>query len=159
METINENKTFSSSKEKEYKNKISELEKLINELQLKIKENDNLKGKIIELQNILTKQNKIIIELENEIKIFRKYCNFSETEKLLSIKFISGEQDIDYTIIAKNTENFSILENSIYNEYPQYRETENYFLINGKKINKHKTLEQNKINNNDIITLFINNLD
>ena len=159
METINENKTFSSSKEKEYKNKISELEKLINELQLKIKENDNLKGKIIELQNILTKKNKIIIELENEIKIFRKYCNFSETEKLLSIKFISGEQDIDYTIIAKNTENFSILENSIYNEYPQYRETENYFLINGKKINKHKTLEQNKINNNDIITLFINNLD
>jgi hypothetical protein len=41
----------------------------------------------------------------------------------------------------------------LYDEYPEYIESENYFLVNGKKVNKYKTLEYNKIKNNDIIML------
>ena len=37
-------------------------------------------------------------------------------------------------------------------------ETVNYFLSKGNKINRNQTLEQNNIKNNDIITLYINNL-
>ena len=104
-------------------------------------------------------QNSNIIELENEIKLFRKYCNFSEGEKLISIKFISSEKDIDYSLITKNTEKFSKIEIMLYEKYPKYTEAENFFIVNGNKINRSKTLEQNNIKNNDIITLIINNLD
>ena len=151
--------------------KINELEKYIKKLELKLKEkaqiineekikNENLNKKIKELENISNKNLKINKELENEIKLFRHYNNFSEGEKLISIKFASSEQDIDYSIIIKNTELFSKIETMLYNKYPKYTETENYFLVGGNKISKHKTLEKNNIKNNDIITLFkYNNFD
>ena len=101
---INTTSESIENKEKEYKNKINELEKYIKELELKIKEkdiiikeeklkNDNLNKKIKELETISNKNPQInnVIELENEIKLFRKFNNFSEGEKLISIKFISTE--------------------------------------------------------------------
>ena len=54
---------------------------------------------------------------------------------------------------------FVELESKIYQKYPKYTEAENFFIVNGNKINRNKTLEQNNIKNNDIITLIINNLD
>jgi len=74
-------------------------------------------------------------------------------EKLINIKFISIDQKIDFNIVAKNTDNFAKLETSLYEKYPKYKDTENYFLVNGKKLNRHRTLEENKINDNDILTL------
>ena len=47
----------------------------------------------------------------------------------------------------------------IYEKYPKYTEGENFFIVNGTKINRGKTLEENNIKNNDIITLMVNNLD
>ena len=76
-------------------------------------------------------------------------------EKLLTIKFISIDQTINFITVAKNTDNFAKLENFLYEKYPKYKETENYFLVNGKKLNKHKTLDENKIKDNDILTLGI----
>ena len=97
--------------------------------------------------------------MENEIKLFRNYYKFSEGEKLISIKFISGEQDINYSLITKNTEKFFKIEALLYENYPKYAETENFFVIGGNKINKSKTLKENNINNNGIIALIVNNLD
>ena len=34
------------------------------------------------------------------------------------------------------------------------RKMRNYFVVNGRKINKYQTLEENGIKNNDVITLF-----
>ena len=47
----------------------------------------------------------------------------------------------------------------LYEKYPNYKDTENYFLVNGNRINRNRTLEENKIKNNDILTLLINNFD
>ena len=160
---------ISNNQNNVYINKINELEKYIKELELKIKEkdaiineekikNENLNKKIKELENKTNKQNRAA-ELENEIKLFREYNNFSEGEKLISIKFISFDQDIDYSLIIKNTEIFSKIEVMLYNKYPKYIETDNYFLVNGNKINRNKTFEKNNIKNNDIITLLINEDD
>ena len=172
IKIVNINNISSEKENKEYINKIKELELKIKELELKIKEkdiiineekikNENLNKRIKELESISNNnlQNSNIIELENEIKLFRKYCNFSEGEKLISIKFISSAQDIDYPIITKNTKMFIELEPMIYKKYPKYMETNNYFLVGGNRINRNKTIEQNNIKNNDIITLIINNLD
>ena len=166
------NNSISRNQDKEYISKIKELEQKIKELEFSIKEkdiiineekikNENLNKKIKELENIsnnnLERSN--AIELENEIKLFRKYCNFSKGEKLISIKFISNEQDIDYSIITSNTEKFNNLENMVYEKYPKYMETDNYFLVGGNRIDKNKTLEENIIKNNAVITLVINSFD
>ena len=74
-------------------------------------------------------------------------------DKLITIKFISIDQTIDYITFAKKTDNFTKLEASLYEYYPKYKDTENYFLVNGKKLNRHRTLEDNKIKDNDILTL------
>jgi len=62
-------------------------------------------------------------------------------------------------LITKNTEKFLKIEVKLYEKYPKYLETENYFVAGGNKINKYKTIKENNINNNDIVTLIINNLD
>ena len=169
---ININNSISVNQDKEYIYKIKKKKKKIKELESKIKEkdikineekikNENLNKIIKELENISNNNLQIsnIIELENEIKLFRKYCKFSEGEKLISIKFNSDAKDIDYTIINKNTEKFIKIETMIYEKYPKYKKTNNDFLVGGNKINKEKTLEENNIKNNDTITLVINNLD
>ena len=154
----------------EYKNKIIELENIIKELKIQLIEKDKLLkeekiknddlNKIIKeiISNDKTKTNKII-ELENEIKLFRTYYNFSSDEKLISLKFISINQDIDFTIITKNTDEFSKIEKILYDKYPQYKDSDNYFLVNRSIINRNRTLEENKIKNNDLLTLEINNFD
>jgi len=154
---------------KDYKIKINNLENYIKELQIKLEEkekiinkekikNDNLQKEINNLKNISNFDSKIK-ELENEIKLFKSYYNFSEEEKLISFKIISVNQDINFNIIYKNTEEFSKIESILYKKYPKYIESENYFLVNGNKINKHKSLKENKINNNDVITLEVINFD
>ena len=76
-------------------------------------------------------------------------------EKLITIKFNSIDRKINFNIIAKNTDNFEKLEGFLYEKYPKYKKTENYFLVNEKILNKHKTLQENKIKDNDILTLGI----
>ena len=71
----------------------------------------------------------------------------------MTVIFISLDQKIHYSIICKNTDIFSKIEKDLYDEYPEYGEEENYFLANGKRVIKHKSLVQNNINNSDIITL------
>ena len=77
-----------------------------------------------------------------------------ENEKLISIIITSNDQNIHCSIICKNTDKFIKIENELYAKYPEYIESENYFLINGNKVNKYKSLDENKIKDSDIITLF-----
>ena len=76
-------------------------------------------------------------------------------EKLITINFISVDQQLNCDMIAKNTEVFTIIEKDLYNKNEKYKLTENYFLVGGKKINRNFTLKDNKIKNNDVITLCV----
>ena len=147
----------------DYKNKINELENKIKNLELIIKEKDNIideYNKIKELKNISKDKNisndniyiNRIKELEKEIEKYKNYC-LLPGEKLISIKIISNDQSFEFNTFSKITDNFEKLESSLYKHYPEYKETENFFLVNGTKVNKHKTLEENKIKDNDILTL------
>ena len=137
---------------------MKEKDKIINEEKII---NDNLIKEIKRLQNILNINSKInyVNELENEIKLFRTYYKYSEGEKLILIKFISINQDINFDIIVKNTELFSTIEPILYKKYPKYIDSETYFIVNGRKISRNRSLKENKIINNDVITLEINNFD
>jgi len=65
------------------------------------------------------------------------------------------DQNINLPIIIKNTEHFSKVEQILY-EKNHNMEADYFFLVNGNKINRMKTLEENKIKNNDILTLVMN---
>jgi len=143
---------------KEKDSKINELENKTKKLELIIKEKDskinNLEIKIKEFKNKLNNNNYIyrIKELENEIEKYKNYC-LLPGEKLITIKFISTDQSINFNTFAKKNDHFAKLEFSLYEHYPQYKDTETFFLVNGIKVNKHRTLEENKIKDNDILTL------
>ena len=47
----------------------------------------------------------------------------------------------------------------LYEKYPKYIDLETFFIAHGNKISKHRSLKENKINNNDVITLEVNNID
>ena len=41
----------------------------------------------------------------------------------------------------------------LYDEYPEYKETENYFLVNGNRVKRFKTIKENQIKNGKPIIL------
>ena len=159
---------------KEYENSINEINKLKKELEKERLKNEELAKRNEELEKLikisnLNKGDKSInnnitellqeIKLKNEeisqLKELKSRYPFEllNGEKLISVIFTSIDQKIHYSIICKNTDIFSKIEKELYDEYPEYGEEENYFMANGKKIIKHKTLDYNKIHNSDIITL------
>ena len=101
----------------------------------------------------------LIYEKEKEIKDLKmKLSKFpfelQEGEIMMSIIISSTDQKIqNHSIICKNTEIFNQVENRLYKCFKEYLKTENYFTLNGKKIIKNQTLEENNIKNNDIILL------
>jgi len=146
-------------------------EQLRKELDNEIKKYNNLKKQIEEekslrmtygketkesyIETIIEKDKKI---RELELKISRFPFILEEGEVLMSIIFISSDQNLHYSVICKNTDEFYKIESQLYKKYPEYTENENFFILNGKKINRYKTLEQNGVKNNDIIILneFVN---
>ena len=169
---INQIKEEKSNNQK-LKDKIIELEKILNEekvknnkLEEKLKKLDEEFKKLNNLEknldnNIDSKESlmKIILEKDKEInelkiKLSRFPFELKEGEKLMTVNFISADQKVQhYSLICKNTDTFNVLEKKLYEDYKEFYETENYFTFNGKKIHKLKSLDENNIRNNDIIML------
>lgn len=106
--------------------------------------------KMNELIDLNKKNDELIRDIYSKL-----HFNLSKDENLMSVIFNSVDQKIHCSIICKNTENFSKVEKELYNKYPEYKNKNTYFLANGNTVNKGKTLEFNKIKDNDIITLNI----
>jgi len=154
---------------KQEKEKIKKLEEKINQLNDLLKKNNNNGNSINNnpnninvnvgnpndlLQSII-KKDRIIEDLR--LKLSRFPFELSEGEKLISIIFTSTDQKIHYSIICKNTDIFYNLELKLYQKYTELSEVENYFTVNGRRVNKTKNLEFNKIKDNNVIIL--NTLD
>ena len=176
MDTINNN--FQNNNLYLKDKKIKDLEEKINILNNQLleekkkneilsKENSKLQKKIEELN---VKINNLIIQINpnnynNSIKmneLYEKIADLQEklnrfpfllekNEKLISIIFSSVGQNIHYSIVCKNTDDIHKLESELYREYPQFSETDNYFMCKGKVINKFHTFESNHIKNGDVI--------
>jgi len=146
---------------------LKEKENIINNLQNEKKEflyknkqlnieynniNEQLNKMNLESKEQLNKKEKIIKELE--LKISQFPFDFSPGEKIMSIIFISFDQNIISSFICKNTDSFKYLENKFYEKYSEYKDLDNIFILNGRKINKDKSLDENIIKNNDIITIY-----
>ena len=155
------------------KQKITELNnkiKNINKFEEIKKSRENRKQKMKELINKI--KNRKIESLENQIKNqnseLQKYKESKDNqdedifnsikpgEKILAINFVSmGSNDINnYNQICKNTELFVRVEERLYKDFPQFKNYETYFEVNGKRIKRFKTLNENKIKKNDVICIF-----
>jgi len=120
----------------------------------------------IEKNNINEKLNTIMLESNEKInqkeKIIKQYelkisqfpFKFSPGEKIISVIFTTIDQNIIFSFICKNTDIFKFIENKFYEKYSEYKGLDNNFISNGRKIDKNKNLDENKIKNNDIITIF-----
>ena len=78
-------------------------------------------------------------------------------DKIISVNFISmGFQDIqNYSIPCKVTDKFTKLEEKLLKDFPKLRDYETIFEINTQRILRHKTLKENNIKENSIISVFI----
>ena len=125
------------------------------EINTKIEKIDNLvKNSNLETVEKLFQKDEKIEKLKKKLKRFLPY-KLSEGEKLMSIIIQSIDQKIHISVICKNTDIFSFIEKKIYEkkEYYDYSELDTFFTVNGNKVNKYKTLDENKIHDNDIVML------
>ena len=77
---------------------------------------------------------------------------------MIAVLFMTqGNQDIiNYAMACRTTDLFSNLEERLYQDFPNYRNINKIFMVHANRISESKTLEENKIKNNDIISLFTN---
>ena len=123
----------------ELNNRENIIKELNQKIQYKIYEINNLKNQINNINN-----NDLVTQI-------------NPGEKVISALFHSSDLKIDFSIACKNTTPFVKLEEKLYEEYPDYKETDNYFLQNGNKIKRFKTMEENNINSGKPIIIFSDN--
>ena len=149
---------------------------LKNEIQILKKEREDLKIKIDKLN--LTKEeeikkldekykklydekmktlNDLLTKMNNNYdgsKINNKTLLYGE--KLIAINFVSVDQRINHSVVCKNKTKFHEIEDELYVKYPEYAKNDNYFMFNGLKVNRWKTLEEIGING---YTIILNKID
>ena len=142
-------------------NENKKLNDIINDLKFK---NNDLNNQIIMLVSQL---NKIKLDLQNYksnniININNNNLNdlirpLLPNEKVMSVVFNSlGKQFIrNWSLACKNTNLFVRLEEILNNNFPQLKKYETYFEVNTRRIKRFQTLEENKIQNNDMINIFL----
>ena len=154
---INEEK---DNLKKELEKKDSQINNL-NEI-IKSKDNEIEQRKNVNLE--LVKKNQLLEKArEEKIQKIERYKSnlpfeLKENEELICVIFICFfNQSINYPFLCKKNQIFNILENSIYEKFPQFKSEENVFLHNSFPINKLETLENNNIRNGSIIVLSTDN--
>ena len=163
----NENDEIEKLKDELQKSKITikKLESKIKELENKIKNNivnDMESQEVImtltntismneEKMKALEKENenhKNMIKSINEENIKQKDLDSKlyKMEDIISLNFTSTDQKINYSLPCVKNDIFAFVEEKLYKEFPEYRETNNFFVQKGQTILRFKTLKENNIN-------------
>ena len=99
----------------------------------------------------------IISDDKISIDIHKLISKREAKEKIISIMFFIIDQNIHYPIPCSESDSFSKIENKLFEEFPELKSKNIYYLANGNTVNKTSTLKQNKIKNGD--TILINYID
>ena len=146
------NSTF-VKENKQLKEKLEIVNKEINEQKAEIQ---NLKNKMAKVKEEgMTQINSLLDTIEKKDAQIKKLKiqlkNMKEPEKV-TINFVSAK--INYPMVCDPNESFASVEDKLYKRFPEYRESNNYYLVcNGSVIQRFKTLKENKIRNGDTILL------
>ena len=118
---------------------------------------NKLKDKIKLSENDLAIKNMEIQNYKSNNNNKNKITSIKPGEEILGINFVRmGVNDIGhYNLVCKNTDLFVRLEEKLNNDYTQLKDKETYFMVNGRRIKRFKTLDENQIKSNDVINLFL----
>ena len=141
-------------------NKVIEQQKLtINELQNKL---NNYNNTINNLNNDINNYRNIISKKDIELNNYKSQLNNTNIQNnnfnfndIMCVQFISSDQNVHYAATCLKTNTFAEVEEKLYKQYPQYRETNNTFLANGMQVLRFKTIDENKIGNGLPVTLIV----
>ena len=96
-------------------------------------------------------------EDENEIKksttMGEEFNKLIEDQKIITVTFVGECNGIIMSMPCKGNVPFKKYEEKLFQKFPDYRDTDVTFLVNGNTINRGTTLDDNKIKDNDIIVL------
>ena len=136
----------------EYLEKELKIEREKN-LNASTKENTSIEdpNKIIKLYDEISENQKEIKNLKGKLERFP--FELCENEILMSVIISTEDKNTQYSVICKNTDKFLRIEEKFYEEFPEFGKVENSFNINGNKINKYQTLEENSIKNSELIII------
>ena len=145
-------------------NENGRLNNIINDLNNQINNLNNQIRNIQNNENRIELLEKEIQEKNDEIQIYQSklrnsIISIKPGENILAINFVCKDiQDIDhYCLPCKNADLFVRLEEKLNNNFPILRDHETYFEVNGRRIKRFKTLDENNIKSNDIINIFLLN--
>ena len=108
-----------------------------------------LKNEINSLQFDLKSKNIEIENLSNDLNNLKK----TQDEKIMAINIISKDENINYVVACKSTDIFDKIKEELFIEYPDYKDMNSYFTVNGNIIETFKSMQENNIKNHDEITL------
>ena len=74
---------------------------------------------------------------------------------MMSIIFISKDSKLHYSIPCIKSDIFAHIEEKLYKQFPQYKETNNNFIVNGTTVLRFKTIAENKLVNGLPVTLVV----
>ena len=132
--------------EKEKEELIEQINKEKNKIEELKKENNNLKQKLENYNLKNTKKSEYLVK------------SINQGDKILAVNFVSiGNKDIEhYNLICKNSDLFISLEERLYEDFPKFKEYNTLFKVNGKTMKRFKTIDENNIQNNDVISIYLN---
>ena len=144
-------------------NELIEARKIIEEQKLKIQDlqnqlnNSNNNTLVQSLKNQILQKDKEINRLNLELININnlKNNNMFRMDQMMCVNFISSDQNVHYSIPCIYNNTFAEIEEKLYKQYPEYRETNNHFLANGKEVLRFKTISENNIGNGLPVTMII----
>jgi len=97
------------------------------------------------LINELNNKNIEINSLKQQLQNFKNNNGKNIKNKDKCVTFITQDYSLCYGVPCSGDSIFAEIEEQLYQEYPEYRETNNNFLSEGNIILRFKTIDQNKI--------------
>ena len=74
---------------------------------------------------------------------------------LMTVNFISMDSRIHFAVPCVDTDVFAEIEEKLYKQFPEYRETNNSFVANGRPVLRFKTISENKIGTGLPVTMIV----
>ena len=154
LNQLNEEKNKNKKLLEELDNEKIKVKELNDKIKIFENSNNNNLKKIKELEKQINSQNLEINYLkENNDK--NKIISIKSGEEIISLFFISVNQEIHKRIPCKNTDIFSKIEEKLYDEFPKYKNYNTYLTANGNIIKRFKTLKENGIKDGNTIIVNI----
>ena len=145
------------------KNELAKANKIIEKQQSTIKD---LQSKINEYNNTINNYQNKLNQKELELNNLKLQLNNNNSNNLsnndnfklnemMCVNFISTDQKVHFAVACLKRNTFAEVEEKLYQQYPEYRETNNNFIAIGTQVLRFKTIAENKIGSGLPVTLIV----